>query len=591
MWWQFFSQNFHFAVNLFAALVLMAIAWLYLDAWLGHHSKKELFKWVGFIVAGLSFLVQATVVEQSVLGESLFGGFSGGLVIGLRLVGYTLIIVGHVMDPLMKIPKNTGLNLDAVAPKKEKPKEESQAVPSAVETTPALAIESSPAVKPAPEQSQAQPQVATGAEPVEPGPGTPTKAAAGVAFAGLGAKWLVPIAGFAIAGLYWRRATTGLERHLKRVAIGFFFIALSDVIGLASLLRTTDDPVVYGWVAAFGWVWLAGQVSLLIGALIVGVWIWFYLTKRFFSQLFMVFIAGTVIVFFVVTVSFTALLLRNIRADALKNLDTAANVLNYALAAKQAETRSGAEQIAGSNDIVQAIQAKDHDKLVKLTQSYLVDKKQTGLIVTNQSGQVLVRAQDAEQWGDSLSSDTLVRRALLGDGRSSVATYKSANSPIVQVRSAVPVYDANGTVAGVVIAELELGSAFVDGIKQATGLQSSIYADNVLAATTVVSSDGKTRSTGVKLSNKAVTDMVLGKGQTYNGTLSLQNRELLGSFLPLKDVDNANLGMLMISQPQSSILRTAGRSIELTFLMTAALLVVSVVPIYFVTRAIERQLD
>jgi hypothetical protein len=586
MWWQFFSQNVHFAVNLFAALVLMAIAWLYLDAWMGRHTKKELFKWVGFTLAALSFLAQATVIEQSVLGDSLLGNFSNGLVMGLRLVGYALIIMGHIIDPLQKIPKNTGLNLEEVASKKEEPK-------TAVEATPALTIGETTVVKSDLSDMEAalKSGTTTVGEQSEPADGDQRKSYAVMGIFGLSAKWLLPIAGFTIAGLYWRRATTGLERHLKRVAVGFLFIALSDAIGLASLLRGTDDPTLYSWVAAFGWVWLAGQISLFIGALIVGTWIWFYLTKRFFSQLFMVFITSTVIVFFVVTVSFTALLLRNIRADALTNLSTAANVLNYALDAKQAETRSGAQQIAANSDVVSAIQTKDHARLVSLTENYLVDKKQTGLVITNQSGQVLLRAQDAEQWGDSLSSDSLIRRSLLGDGRSSVAAYKSANSPVVLVRSAVPVRDAAGTIVGSVVAELELGSAFVDGIKNATGLQSSIYADNVLAATTVVSSDGKTRSTGVKLSNKAVTDMVLTKGQTFNGTLNLQNRELLGSFLPLKDVDNANIGMLMISQPQSNILRTAGRSIELTFLLTAALLIISIVPIYYVTKAIERQLD
>jgi hypothetical protein len=138
---------------------------------------------------------------------------------------------------------------------------------------------------------------------------------------------------------------------------------------------------------------------------------------------------------------------------------------------------------------------------------------------------------------------------------------------------------------------LDLGSAFVDSIQQSTGWQSSIYAGNVLAATTLSAPDGKTRSAGLVLSEQKVIDEVLKGGNPYAGTLRLQNREELGAFLPLKDVDNVTLGMLMVSEPQSSILRTAGRSIELTFLLTGILILLSVAPIYWVTKVIEKQID
>jgi hypothetical protein len=554
MWLQFFSQDFHFAVNLFAALVFLAIGWLHFDAWTSHHARKELLKWLGFGVLALSFLVQSTLIEQSVLGTALLGNVTEGLIVGLRLVGYLCVIVGHVIDPLQEVPKNMGLDLEEIA-----------------------ARDKASTSAPAPVTAQ------------EPKTNSSTNKMMLLPTLGLATKWVVPFGGFVVAGLYWRRATTGLERHFKRIAYGFVLVALSDLIGLASLLRNTDNPVIYSWVAAFGWVWMVGQVLLLAGLLIMGIWVWSYLTKRFFSQLFMVFITTTVIVFFVVTVSITALLLRNIRSDSLTNLNTAASVLNYAIEAKQAETMAGAQQMATTSDIVQAVKAKDHAKLVSLTQNYLSDKKQSSLVITDQSGKVLVRGEDSEKWGGSVSSDSLVRRALLADSESSVSAYQGVNATL-QVRSAVPIKDA-GTVVGSIVTGLELNSSFVDGIKQATGLQSSIYSGDTLAATTLVSADGKTRSVGVKFTNTSVTKRVLTDGRPYSGALSLQNKEMLGVFYPLKDVDNTVPGMLLVSEPQSNILRTAGQSIELTFLLTAASLIISVVPIYYVTKAIEKQLD
>ena len=298
-----------------------------------------------------------------------------------------------------------------------------------------------------------------------------------------------------------------------------------------------------------------------------------------------------VVVFLVVSVGFTGLLLKNIEKESLVNLNTAADVLNYALKAKQGETTSAAEQLASDPVVKSALAGNDREKLKTITSNYLIDKKLSGLVLTGQSGQVLLRGQDAEQWGDSLSSDALVKRALVGLNQSTITVLDGVSSPTVQVRSAVAVKDAAGLVVGSIITSLDLDSGFVGGIKEATGLQSSIYGGSTLAATTVTAADGKTRPVGVKLSDQGIKDTVLKKGKEYSGSATIQNRQLLAVFLPVKDVDNAVIGMLQIAEPQSTILLTAGRSVELTFLLTAVLVLLSVTPIYFITRNLTKQLD
>src|SRR5882762_7859502 len=188
MWLQFFAQNAHFAIYLFAALVCSGIAWLYIDAWSNRHKLKELCKWVGFASLGLSFLAQATVIEQSVLGRSLLGHVTSGLIIIFRLVGYAGIITGNLIDPLQAVPQNKGLVFDEPEEKKD----------------------DSPATK----------------QPADSATDQPTaKASLGIAsFISLSSKWLLPAGGLTVAVLYWRRATTGLERHLKPIARGFLLL-------------------------------------------------------------------------------------------------------------------------------------------------------------------------------------------------------------------------------------------------------------------------------------------------------------------------------------------------------------------------------
>ena len=470
---QFFGQNIHFAINLFAALVFFAVFWLYFDAWLNKKSSRELYKWTGALLISLSFLIHATQIEQSVLGSSIFGNSTETLAVILRFLGYVGFIVGQILDPLQAVPKVKGITGDDFA---DKPADKSKSATAALATSKAF----------------------------------------GLVFA-------LPIAALAIAILYLRRATIGLERHLRPVAIAFILIAASELVALTGLLRGTHNPELYNLVKAFGPTWILELVLLLAGVIVLGRWVWNYLIKRFLSQLFMIFILVTLTVFLLTTISFTFLLTRSVQSNSLDNLETASNVLGYALKSKSAETRANAEAIAQIPLVSLAVQAKDHSTLNNLTSSFLADKKESSLIITSASAQVLARAEDPDRWNDSVSNDTLVRKALVGQSSSTIVSSQGVLAPVISIKSTVPVRDNTNKIVGTVTAAVIIDNGLVDGIKNATGLDSAIYSGNVLSATTFKAPDGKTRQVGIKQTNKAVIDTVLTKSKTFKGSLNSAN--------------------------------------------------------------------
>jgi len=545
---QFFGQNLHFAIYLVAALVFFAVFWLYFDAWISGKtkSKKEALKWLGFLLASVSFLVQSTVVEQSILGKSIFGDTTLQIAIWLRLAGYLAIIVGELLNPIQKRPQTKSLD-------------EQLAKDSHVETSPPRTINVQ-AVAPA---------------------GT-------TAYGGI---YGLPVGALAIAILYWRRATTGLERHLKPVAIAFLVLFGFELTALASLAQSTSNPTLFNIVKPFGALWITSHILLAIAAITLGIWVWRYLTERFISQLFMVFTATIIVIFLLTTVSFTFLLMRNVKDEALDNLQTATSVLSYALDAKKAETQANAEVLSQNAQVASAIAAHDHKSLNSLTSNFLASKKESTLLITNSSAQVLLRGEDPDKWGDSLSSNNQVRKALVGTSSSTVVTKQGVLAPVVYIQSTVPVRDSSGNIVGTVSVGLAADNGFMDGIKNSTGLDSAIYSGNVLSATTFLAADGKTRQVGVKQADKTIDSTVLTHGQTYKGTLNVLNRPLLAVYAPLKDADNNVVGMLFVAKPQSSLLKTAGRSIELTFVVAAVLIVLSIIPAYLMARYLSRQLE
>lgn len=533
---QFLGQNLHFAIGLLAALSTFAAAWLYFDAWTNERGKRNLLRWAGFFLLSLSFMIYA--IDVPLIGEvSKVSNTNYGIASEIiRGIAYVLIIIAEVLTPLLKVPSHDKTLLG----------KESNA------KLPAIAFL----------------------------PGTSAKIVN-----------LFPLLGSLVVSiLYWRRATKGLERHLKPVALSFISFTVFEILSQAQLLRSSSNVAINQAVAIYGPFWLAENLALLISSILLGRWVWRYLTKRFMSQLFMIFTSGIILVFLATTLTFTFILLRGVKNATLANLNTTANVLNYALDAKRSETISGAEALSYNPEYISAISSKNHNQLSKLSENYLSSKKLSSLIITTDSGQVLLRAEDPDRWGDSLSSDPLIRRGLIGQRNSSVSSLSGAIAPTMQINSTVPVRDTNNVVIGTITTSVALDDAFVDGIKNSTGLDASIYSENVRSATTTLTADGKSRWVGIKEQNQSISDTVLKNGQTYSGSLNILNRPYLAVYGPLKDVDNSTVGMILIGQPQSELLKTANQSIQKTFILAAVLLVVSVIPAYFVARYIVKQL-
>lgn len=523
MWYQFFLENLHFAVNLAGALMFFAVFWLYFDAWLGRKTRKEFARWFGFLLLSISFLVSALYVESTIVSEPLFPQTTHLFVLSIiRITGYLTVIVSLLTDPLMDKPKSFT-----------------------------------------------------------------TSGIVGVPVAIL--SFAHPILASLCGILYLKRATVGLENHLKPVGFTFFILSLSEILGLGYMLQGSANTTVYNFVAPFGILWLAQQVVVLVAVFVLRKWVFGYLLKRFQSQLFIIFTSSIVIIFLITTVAFSALLLKNMENESLAHLKTDVNILQYSVDSKKAETLSDAQVIAVNPDVQKAIVDGDKKILKDQASLILLSKKQSTLLILSQTGVVLARGEDPERIGDSLSDDPVVKKALGGDSVSSVLTKDGVVAPTVTIRSAVPIM-IGGERSGVVIVGSDIDNAFVDGVKKATKLDVSIYADNIRSATTYLAADGISRSIGIKEESSIIKKSVLSQGKEHAGEVSILNTPYLAAFAPLKDVNNVTVGMLFVGRPQVELLQAAGKSIEFTFLLAVILLIFSIVPAFFVSRYMARQI-
>lgn len=530
MWYQFIFENLHFAINLSLALVFFAAFWLHLDAWLGRKTFKEVVRVIGYLLLSLSFIVTAGHIETTILPATTIKIDLYNVFLFLtRFFGYAFLIVSYILAPLVPKPNQK--------------------------------IESSHAFIPV---------------------------WISVPFFTFSA-FAYPILASTIAVLSLKRSTIGLENHLKPIALAFFLLAVSELLSLGFLLQNTTNSSIYAIVAPFGVLWILQNVVLTLAAAVVAKWVFGYLLKRFQSQLFILFTSMIVIVFVITTIAFTALLLRNLESDALRHLESDVNILRYTIDSKKAEILSDAQVISYNPDVQKAIVGGDKKTLRSLVTSLLIAKKQAILTVISKDGVVLARGDNPDKIGDSMSSDPLVKKALRGINASNIVTSESVVAPIISIRSATPI-KVGSSIIGAVIVGTEIDNAFVDGVKSATNLDSSIYADDIRSATTYVSPDGKSRWIGIREQDGVVKSEVLNKGKSYSGVVNILNTNYLAAYEPLKDIDNITVGMLFVGVPQTNLLVSAGRSIELTFLVSTILLMFSIIPAFIMSKYLASQI-
>lgn len=391
--------------------------------------------------------------------------------------------------------------------------------------------------------------------------------------------------------LYFRRATTGLERHLLPVAFGFAGFTCFELLNSLTALQGTANPKLYQFVSTFGTAWWITVTVLAGTAFILGNWVWHYLTKRLQSELFMALVAQALGIFLFTTVGFTFFLLQSNQKQALSDLSTASGVLQYAVTSQQAETAAQAEVVAANSAVIGATAAHDTKALAATLNDFLPGHSLTSLLVVDGSGQVLYRGEDPERLGDSRSNDPLVRRGLIGDAVTSITATRQSTNPVVTLMAVHPIRDAAGNVVGASITGRAISEAFVDGVHKTTGLDSTVYSGDVRAATTLTDQNGVDRSVGITETNTAVTSRVLTDGKPFAGSVNFQNRPYLAAFAPLKDISNVPVGMVLVARPAAMLYAAAYQSIQLIFLLVISLAIISIYPIFRLSRYLSRQLQ
>lgn len=391
-------------------------------------------------------------------------------------------------------------------------------------------------------------------------------------------QYSLPLLCAIISLLYFYRSSMGLERHLKKVSYGFAILALFELLSLSSSFRNSIYVWLFELVAPYGVLNIVSFVLLIIGVMTLASWTWYYLLKRLSTQLFMLSMTGAVLLSLVTTGIFVTLLLKSVETESLIKLSSNAAVTSSLLEEKRLRIASETKQFAMDNEVVNAVSEGNRQVLQVKVRNQMMQTGVSSIVIVDKNGAVLLNSENEDERGASLSSDKFIEKALSGESASGYFVTSATVAPSVSLRYVSP------TTGGAIMVSMVMDNAFVDGIKNSTGLSISIYGDKIMSATTEEVGNSKVRLMGIKEINPKVISSVYEKGEIYASSSELGDNKYLSAYVPLKNQNNEVVSVMQVSQREVAAIQAAGQAVQTTFGLIILIMILLAWPLNMICK-------
>ena len=395
--------------------------------------------------------------------------------------------------------------------------------------------------------------------------------------------------------LLWLHYVRGIQSEWRFFYIGFVFLSAALFLSVLNIWSDSINVLVADALAPYHIIWILEHGMKLIGAGFLGIWAWGFIRFRIFPQIFSAFIALSFIIFITTTIVYTGFILYRTQERAVRDLETNIKTFTFALEKVKGSAILAARIVATNARVQEAIQRKDKDVLFSNLNTLMFENETDFMAVVNTGGEVMMRAEDRQHFGDSLANDPVVWRALDGKSAVTVAVEPGITIPIVSIRAASPIISSSDKgepeIIGAAVTGYLLDTAFVDGIKKLTDLDLMVFANDITVATTFEVPDTKTRLIGARELNTSIIQKVLQEGKNYTGDTEVFRRQFLAAYVPMKDIEATTIGMLFTGRSQASILSVIGETMRLTFSISLLLMIISIIPVWLIARFIAYHQD
>ncbi len=224
--------------------------------------------------------------------------------------------------------------------------------------------------------------------------------------------------------------------------------------------------------------------------------------------------------------------------------------------------------IADEDNFVRAIADKNHELSMELGKKAMKMAGSDFMTITDETGKVIARGH-SDKYNDSVTNQETVVMAL--KGQPAAAVVAGTVVPFT-IRASQPVVYEGRVVGSISIGTSLVAPAYLDWLKQMSGLNVTIFKGDTRIMTTIMK-DGQ-RAVGTKLQSPEIVDAVLNKGETYFAHNTILGVDYNSAYWPVKDAHGQAIGMWFVGMPIDVLQQLEREAINKAIMVGCALLVV-----------------
>lgn len=274
-----------------------------------------------------------------------------------------------------------------------------------------------------------------------------------------------------------------------------------------------------------------------------------YLNNTRISTKLIVMAAGFIISFLVVVSISMIVIIKGALGEYINSeVKAKSDVLYQNVEAMKAKSTAASEWFSSSARMINAFKSGNRAEAIELGKLAMRSMGLDYFVVTDNAGNVFMRAHSPEIFGDNIANQVVIQKALRGER--SVDIEEGAVVKF-SVRAGVPLIDKNVIIGSVSLGYVLSNNEFPDEQKRLLGCDVTVFQKDTRIATSLIQ-NGK-RLVGTKMEHPVILDTVLKQGKNYYGDATILGKPYHTAYMPLKDVNNNISGMLFIGKEASVI--------------------------------------
>ena len=383
--------------------------------------------------------------------------------------------------------------------------------------------------------------------------------------------------------------TKGATKELGHLATALSFFIPAWAIKAIDTIPAIHENTFALIFAPYGIAWGIEHILFVIGTISLVRWAWHYISLRLLPQFYLSVVAIGLTAFVVSTVIFTTVLFKSAEDQALRSIEADVKTFSLTLSELKDRTAFVSAAIAARENLTQAAQENNREQTTTALGDPIADYNISAAYILNAGGELITTIGTESDFGQSFSTDPVVKRVLEGKIVGSPLLEEGVEAPSMIIRAGSPLVK-DGQVIGAVIIDTPIDTAFVDRIGSITGLEVTVYAEEHRTATTIRDDSGRPLVPET-IEDKTLAEVTLHQGKVFRSSSTLGSKPYFIAAIPVNNIDDARVGILTAGLPAQTLIENLKSSTQISFLVSFALLILSLGPFYILARLLTKQVS